>query len=548
MVATGSRTLKLSILADVDNLKKSLDVGSKDVDGFAGKIGDFSKKAALAFAAVAAAAGAMAIKIGVDAVKAASDLSETISKVGVLFGDTADDIEKFADGAASSLGQTKQQALDAAATFATFGKAAGLSGQDLSKFSIDFVTLASDLASFNNTSPEQAINAIGSALRGEAEPLRAYGVLLDDASLRQAALELNIVSTTKNALTPQQKVLAAQALIYKQTSAAQGDFERTSDGLANKTKILTAQLENAKTEIGTALLPIVLQLATAFSDKVIPLVEKFTQAFSNTDGNLGGVVSNVGNILKNTLTPIIDGLDSAFRGINNVINNNKENFESFYEVVKRVAPLIGQIIGGAIKVLTPIAETVLSLFARILGAIKPMLNTAIDGINLVIRGLNLVKVGKDIPYIGKIGATSITTGFSGTTPGGQSFSGNLSGDVGDEVVTRQTIDLSKDPANIAKYSTNAADRAAAQKIIDAMTFNIGGLNDAANTARTMSDLGSGVAAGLGTSGAFDNKGTTINLNVTGAIDSEGTARTIVDTLNNSFYRGTNGATNLVFAT
>jgi hypothetical protein len=281
MAAQGSRTLKLSILADVDELKKSLNVGAKDVDGFAGKIGDFSKKAALAFAAVAAAAGAMAIKIGVDAVKAASDLSETISKVGVLFGDTADDIEKFADGAASSLGQTKQQALDAAATFATFGKAAGLSGKDLSKFSIDFVKLSSDLASFNNTSPEQAINAIGSALRGEAEPLRQYGVLLDDASLRQAALELGIISTTKNALTPQQKVLAAQALIYKQTGTAQGDFERTSDGLANKTRILTAQLENAKVTIGEALLPIVLELANLFSEKVIPIVQKVADAFSS---------------------------------------------------------------------------------------------------------------------------------------------------------------------------------------------------------------------------------------------------------------------------
>jgi uncharacterized protein (UPF0264 family) len=168
-MAGQSRTLKLSILADVDQLKKSLNVPAPmRLKALAAKIGDFGKKAALAFAAVAAAAGAMAIKIGVDAVKAASDLSETISKVGVLFGDTADDIEKFANGAASSLGQTKQQALDAAATFATFGKAAGLSGKDLSKFSIDFVKLSSDLASFNNTSPEQAINAIGSALRGES--------------------------------------------------------------------------------------------------------------------------------------------------------------------------------------------------------------------------------------------------------------------------------------------------------------------------------------------------------------------------------------------
>jgi hypothetical protein len=39
-------------------------------------------------------------------------------------------------------------------------------------------------------------------------------------------------------------------------------------------------------------------------------------------------------------------------------------------------------------------------------------------------------------------------------------------------------------------------------------------------------------------------GTTINLTVTGAFDKEGTARTIVDTLNNSFYRGTGGGNNL----
>jgi hypothetical protein len=42
-------------------------------------------------------------------------------------------------------------------------------------------------------------------------------------------------------------------------------------------------------------------------------------------------------------------------------------------------------------------------------------------------------------------------------------------------------------------------------------------------------------------------GTTINVTVNGAIDKEGTARTIVDTLNNSFYRGTGGAGNLVTA-
>jgi hypothetical protein len=279
-MATQSRTLKLSILAETKKLSDALKGSGKDVTTFGSQISAFGKKAALAFAAAGVAFGAFA-KI---AVSSASDLAETISKVGVLFGSSAKEIEIFAGTAAKSLGQTKQQALDAAATFAIFGTSAGLSGQELSKFSIDFVKLASDLSSFNNTSPQDAINAIGSALRGEAEPLRRYGVLLNDASLKQAALSLGIITTTTQALTPQQKVLAAQKLIFEQTTAAQGDFARTSDGLANQTKILTAQLENMKTEIGTALLPIVLQLATAFSEKIIPNLQAFVYGLTGNNG------------------------------------------------------------------------------------------------------------------------------------------------------------------------------------------------------------------------------------------------------------------------
>ncbi len=67
----GSRTLKLSILADVDNLKKNLDTGSKEVEGFGGKLEKFGKVAAAAFAAAAAAAAAYAGKLAIEGVKAA---------------------------------------------------------------------------------------------------------------------------------------------------------------------------------------------------------------------------------------------------------------------------------------------------------------------------------------------------------------------------------------------------------------------------------------------------------------------------------------------
>ena len=553
-MAGQSRTLKLSILADVDELKKSLNVGSKDVDGFAGKIGDFSKKAALAFAAAAAAAGAMAIKIGVDAVKAASDLGETISKVNVLFGETAKDIEKFASGAATSLGQTKQQALDAAATFATFGRSAGLSGKDLSKFSIDFVKLSSDLASFNNTTPEQAINAIGSALRGEAEPLRAYGVLLDDASLRQSALSLGIIKTTKEALTPQQKVLAAQALIYQQTGAAQGDFERTSDGLANKTRILTAQLENAKVTIGEALLPIVLELANFFSEKVIPIVEQVAAAFGENKDGLGGTLTTLADGIKSFVQPIFNGFKKAFDSIKDTIVENKDEFEKFFNVVKAAAPIIGNVIGAAFDVIGKLASIVLNVMANVVGALQGLINTAIDLINLAIKGINLVKPGSDIAPIGKIGSSTVSTatgalgnlqlstgtvigtgatGATGGLTGGNTSTGGLTG-------TGATGGLT----TIAKKVTKVVDDVAgAFDVFGANTTSLAGIMAASNQPFQFGTSGVNTSSLAGIMAASSP---TINLTVNGAMDAEGTARTIVDTLNNSYYRGTSGAGQLIF--
>jgi hypothetical protein len=187
------------------------------------------------------------------AIRAASDFQEATSKVNVVFGRASKSVKDFANDAARNLGQSKQAVLDAAGTFGTFGKAAGLAGDDLSTFTTDFVTLSTDLASFNNTSPEEAVLAIGAALRGESEPLRRYGVLLNDAVLKQEAMTLGIYDG-KGALTAQQKVLAAQAAIYKQTNDAQGDFMRTSDGLANSQRTLKATLDDVKVSIGQAFL------------------------------------------------------------------------------------------------------------------------------------------------------------------------------------------------------------------------------------------------------------------------------------------------------
>ena len=219
--------------------------------------------------ALAGAALGVAVVGGLrQSINAARDLGETQSAVKAIFGESATAVEAFATKAAKSLGQSRTEALNAANTFATFGKSAGLAGDNLVTFSTDMVTLASDLASFKNTSPEEAINAIGGALRGETEPIRKYGVLLDAASISQQALKMGLIKTTKDALTPQQKVLAVQALIMKQTTDAQGDFAKTSGGLANQQRILKAQLTDVSATVGKALLPLMVKLANALRSVV----------------------------------------------------------------------------------------------------------------------------------------------------------------------------------------------------------------------------------------------------------------------------------------
>ncbi len=223
---------------------------------------------------VVTAVGAMAYK----AVQAASDLNEAISKSNVVFGAISVEVQAFSRTAARSFGISETAALQAASTFAVFGKAAGLAGKDLAVFSTDFVGLAADLASFNNTSVDQAINALGAALRGESEPLRQYGVLLNDATLKAAAAELGIYRGT-GALSQQAKVLAAQKVIYEQTTDAQGDFARTSDGLANQQRILAATFENVKTNIGQALLPVFQKFIGWVNENVTPAIERIADAF-----------------------------------------------------------------------------------------------------------------------------------------------------------------------------------------------------------------------------------------------------------------------------
>ena len=279
-----------------------------------GRVESKAKLSSTALLTVGAGAVAVGTKIisGLrPAADAASDLNEAVAYGQTVFGDSFGAVDKFATGAAEKIGQSRREAIAGATDFATLGKAAGLAGDDLAGFSTDLVTLASDLASARNTSTADAIQAISAGLRGESEPLRRYGVLLDDASLRQEALALGIIKTTKEALTPQQKVLAAQSAIFKQTSDAQGDFARTSDGMANSQRIAAAEFENAKAKLGEGLTPVITGAAKA-ATTLINVLDKIpggTEALGV--GILGvGTLSVIGGAVTT-----ITGLRRAFTGV-----------------------------------------------------------------------------------------------------------------------------------------------------------------------------------------------------------------------------------------
>ena len=277
------------IVSTFDN--KGVKAAGTSLGNFSRTVGRQLKNVAVAATGIGIALGAASLK----AISAASDLDESISATRQIFGDASDAVLKFADDAALAFGQSKQEALDGALVFGTFGKAAGLAGDDLSGFTNGLLGLSSDIASFRNATPQEAIEAIGAALRGESEPLRRFGVLLDDATLKAEALELGIYDGN-GALDQQQKILAAESAIYKQTADAQGDFARTSGGLANQQRILRARLDNVTAQLGVQLLPVALKVANFFADTFIPGVESLADTFA--EKGLLGVLQSVWGWVK----------------------------------------------------------------------------------------------------------------------------------------------------------------------------------------------------------------------------------------------------------
>jgi hypothetical protein len=178
-----SRTLKLSILADVDQLKKSLNSANADVENSSSKLGEFSKKAGLAFAAAAAAAGAYAVKLAVDGVKAAiEDEAAQIRLAGALKNATGAtnemiaSVEKQILKTSLATGVADDQLRPALSRLARSTKDV-TTAQDL-------LNLSLDISQATGKSLDTVANALGKSYDGNSAALGKLGIGLSAAELK----------------------------------------------------------------------------------------------------------------------------------------------------------------------------------------------------------------------------------------------------------------------------------------------------------------------------------------------------------------------------
>lgn len=266
------RRILVEILGDDSSFRKATDSATKSGSKFGNVLQGVGQGIGQAVTMGVSMAASAVVDFAGKSVTAASDVAEAQSKVNVVFGQSAQSVTTFAETAAEKIGMSKLEALSATGTFGNLFKTMGMGEADAAKMSTSVTTLAADLGSFNNLPTADVLEKIRSGLVGESEPLRSLGINLTEAAVAQKAVNMGLATSTKT-VTEAAKVQARYALIVEQSTDAQGDYARTSDGLANTTKTLQAKMDNLSASIGEKLLPVVLGLATALDKLLSPATE-----------------------------------------------------------------------------------------------------------------------------------------------------------------------------------------------------------------------------------------------------------------------------------
>jgi hypothetical protein len=421
--------------------------GGRKADRAGRGLGGLSTAARTAGASLVAAAGAGGFGA---MVQAASSVQESLSKNQTLFGRYAKDVEAFSRSAANSFGISQRAALEYTGVFGNLARATGISEQQSAKLSVQLTKLGADLASFNNTSIEDALGALQSGLVGESEPLRRFGVTLSANAVAAEAMRSGIVKVTKSSLeyrqaalavekaqvaqatavrkygadsiqareatlglevanknltkaaaggkvqlTDQQKALATINLTMRQTKQAQGDVARTADSLANQQRRATANFDNFQVALGTRLIPVMTRAITV-GGSLLTSIRSFVQRFREGETRavaLGAAVAGLATAFGVYKT--VGLLTGAIKGLSLAMATNP--------IVAVGAALVG--LGVALTIAYKKSETfrniVQAAFRGVLTVIRETIQFALGALDKLLGGFSSVlSAASKIPGVG----------------------------------------------------------------------------------------------------------------------------------------------------
>jgi hypothetical protein len=530
------RTLKLSILGDVDQLKKSLNTGTKEVDGFATKLGGFAKKAGAAFAVAGAAAAAYAGKLLIDGVKSAIEdeaaqakLATTLKNVTGATNNQIKAVEDYITKTALANGVTDDKLRPSLDRLLRATK-------DQTKAQ-ELQSLALNIAAGTGKDLSAVSEALGKAYDGNLGALRRLGVGIDDSIIKSKNFDAAALALSKT--------FEGQA--SKQAETFQGKMAR-----------LTVAFDEAKETVGSYVLDALTPLVSGIVSKGIPALTDFANNLGKSLGPAFGqivkvirddllpiltswwkflyneVIPAIGSVVK----PILEGLSSAFNSIRNAIKNNSTELEPFYDVLKVVwgfiknnlAPLLGGAFKLALETIGTIVGGLVTGFSRLVGFITSTVNKIKEFVNFI----------KDNPvtrfFFGDSNDKSLKvgTGFDAGSTADTGAGGGFGGGGGTFMPSADSPTFTGAP--LEAYSPAMQAAILRREELKAETERLRQAREAAAAAR------SAATGGLSTAERI-----VINVNAASVIDEEGFSRAVTDALNNSTFRGTNGGSNLVFA-
>lgn len=295
-------------------------------------------------AVAAAAVGvAIAIKIGKDAVKAASNLEQVVGKFSVVFKDQGKKAEQFSRKLIKSYGLSERAAKQYLSSVQDLLKPMGMASDAAAEMSNKVVKLAVDLSSFGKagTTVESVIDDMNSALVGNFETMKKHGVILNEAVVKNEAYNLGLAEQGE-VLTANEKAQAAYSLIVKGSEDAVGDLARTSGSYENQIKQLKSNIETFLAMLGKEFLPKLADTAKAFNDWFKATRDLIEEDITTWARRALAVIKALGKsalYLANQLGRVYDYL---FEDPTTTLNKVREAQEAINKLLKEEAGLMKQ--------------------------------------------------------------------------------------------------------------------------------------------------------------------------------------------------------------